>query len=310
MDLDVRKITMGVVAMIVAILVVITCATPIMQSLVNEQKTIFNNDYNRYSKLIDSDLDNANITIVWPDLTQGSIEITIGDNDPYTLSVSRSRVPLVLTEFGSVEENAVNSRAIFRSSTAGASSYLTGGPITITVSSGVVTVVNGTGDSATTNTFNVGSWLFYPDDNGDYTAMNTTSSADDIITINSIDDLYFATTINTDNLGFVSGHGATCTFYNVEGTPSYSMELLDSEEVSGYNDVITTKITNYAISAEAGTNLDNSQFVPFITMVPRSVEGHTNMDNTLSMMISIIPLLMVIAIVIGAIGMFIKTRRN
>lgn len=305
--MDIKAITVALVAVMVGA-VVLGATYPIFGDLSDDQKTVFNNDYNRYSRLIDSDLENLSLKIEWNDLTQGSVIITVGTNDPYTLSVSRSRVPLIMTPYGTVEENAVNSRGILRSVDSPTYSYLTGGPIVITVASGVVTVTNGSGDDMTTTTFNVGDWLFYPDDKGDYTAMNTTSSADDVIKINSIDDLYFCTTINTDSLGFVSGHGDTCTFYSQPDTPSYSMELLSSQPLDGYTDVITTKITQYAISSEAGTNSDDSQFVPFITMVPRAVTGHTSMDNTMSMMFQLIPLVLTIGVLLGAIGWFISRK--
>lgn len=308
--MNTKSITTIAIATVVAVVTLSMVLVPIVGSAMDEEKTVFNNNYNRYSKLIDSDLDNFSMNITWSDLTQGSITIKIGENDPYTLSISRSRVPLIMTPYGTVEENAVNSRGILRHSASTTYTYLTGGPISIDVANKVVTVTNGTGDDATTTTFNVGDWLFYPDDNGTYTAMNTTSSANDTIYLNSIDDLYFATTINTDNLGFVSGHGKTCTFYNVEDTPSYSMELINSEKVNGYTDIISTKITDYAISSEAGTNSDESQFVPFITMVPRAVIGHTATNNTMLSLFGIIPVFVALAIIVAVAGfIFAKYRK-
>lgn len=306
--MDVKAFPALIVGVVVA-LVLAGAVLPVFAETADDQKTIFNNDYNRYSKLIDSDVNNANITIVWSELTNQNITITIGNNDPYTMEMARSRVPLIMSEYGAIEANCNNGRGILRTSDNSSYTYLTNAPVTVQVSSGVVTVTSGSDDTLTTTTFNVGEWLFYPDNNGTYTAMNTTNNPDSTVYLNSIDQLYFVTTINTDNLGYVSGHGDKCTFYSQPGTPTYDMELLNSSEVTGFKDVISTTISDYAISADAGVNSDDSQFVPFITMVPRSIDGHTNLDNTMSTLFNLLPLLAIAGLVTGAVTWFIVRKR-
>lgn len=303
--MDIKGFSALIVGVVVA-LVLAGATLPVFANASDETKTIFNNSYNRYSQLLEDDIDNFTMTVTW-DVNTTKATVTIGDNEPYDYNMSSTRVPLINTEHGMLNANKANARGILNYDGSATTINITSGPITIEVSNGVVTLT----DSATTPntyTWDVGAWLFYPDNDGNYTAVNATTDKESPIYLNSIDDLYFATVINTDTLGFVSGHGAECKFYNVTDTPTYSMSLLTSEELTGYTNVIKTTIGDYVISTDAGTNADDTPFNPFIVMVPRSIDGYTPMNSALNIIMQILPLLAIAGLVTGAVVWFINRK--
>lgn len=297
------------VSITVAVTIIAGVLIPVLDDASDDQKTLINNSLGRYSKIVDSDINEFSMSLSWPDLSTGKAYVSINGGDPVETSFSSSRVPLVMTEYGAFEAYSVNSRGLLRVSTSATTSYITDAPINIEVASSVVTITTGENDSiVTVATFNVGNWLFYPDLDGDYTAVNTTTDADTTIYINSIDDLFFATNINTDSLGFVSGHGSSCTFYNVEGTPTYSMSLANYSQYDDFTDVISTTIADYDISTDAGVNADNSAFSPFIVMVPRVIEGHTDLNNSVLSLYGAIPVMVIVALLAAVVAAIYKSR--
>ena len=300
------KIPIIAITAFVVVVVIGSVLIPVLDDAKDDEKTVFNNNYNRYSRLLDSDIDSFSMTITW-NVTTTTAYVTVGD-ESYNYAMSSSRVPLICTEEGMLNANKVNSRGVLTYSGSASSINITDSPITIEVASGTVTLTDG---ASTPNvyTWDVGSWLFYPDNDGNYTAMNTTSDKDTEIYLNSIDDLYFATVINTDSLGFVSGHGATCKFFNQTDTPTYAMNLVSSQ-LAGYTDVITTTIGSYTVSEDAGTNTDGTPFNPFITMVPRAVDGHTSQDNSIIAIYEVIPALVIIALVVGVIALVFRSKMD
>lgn len=301
------KIPIIAITAFVVVVVIGSVLIPVLDDAKDDEKTVFNNNYNRYSRLLDSDIDSFSMTVTW-DVTTTTASVSINGADPYNYSMSSTRAPLIVCEGGTLEANKTNSRGILKYSESATSTNITDGPITISVANGVATLT----DSATTPneyTWDVGSWLFYPDNNGNYTAMNTTTDKDTGIYLNSIDDLYFATVINTNSLGFVSGHGATCKFYSQTDTPTYAMNLASSQ-LAGYTDVITTTIGSYTISEDAGTNTDGTPFNPFITMVPRAVDGHTTQDNSMIAIYSAIPALVILALIVAVLALVFRSKMD
>lgn len=302
------KIPAIAISAFIVIVVLAGVLMPVLDDAVDDQKTIFNNENGRYSQRLDTEINDFRMVVVWNDVTNVNATVTIGDNDPYTYATSTSRSPLIVTEGGMFAANKANSRGTLYYSGSASSINVTASPITITVENGTVTLTD-SADTPNVYTWSVGSWLFYPDSNGNYSAMNTTSDRDTKIYLNSIEDLYFAAVINTDSLGFVSGKGKECKFYSQPDTPTYSMSLLNSAEENGYTDVISTTIGDYAVSTEAGTNTDDSPFVPFITMVPRSIDGHTPSNDAISGLLMALPIMVIIALLVAVVALVIRAKQ-
>ena len=284
-----NRIVAGIVGLAVCVILVGSLLAPIISEAQDDQEAVYNNilTQSNYSRIVDDDLDDVNTVIVWDTATQ---VLTV---DGSILPVGDSSNSLFVSDQGSV---------VFNRASGTPSMYIGGmtlviltGTITATIASGVITVVCGE-DSYTITPIE---WLFLPDVDGNYKNYRNDNPTKTLY-VNSIDDIYFCGSISTQSIGLFSGHGGSCTLWDVADDPSYDMTYT-IERVQGYTDLFEFVPSSYAVSTEAGTNPDLTPFTPYWLMVPVEITAHTDVNSSIIGLLGAIPVVVIAAILIYAV---------
>lgn len=99
---------------------------------------------------------------------------------------------------------------------------------------------------------------------------------------------------------FIKGaDGYTSAHYEISATSTIN-------DVPGYTDL--KKASGYSVTVASGESSET--FTPFTVYVPATVSAHTTQDQSISDLFGIIPLMVVIAILIGAVGMIATRTRD
>ena len=291
------RIVAGIVSLAVCVILVGSLLVPIISEAQDDQEVIYNNilSQSNYSKIVDDDLDDFDMVIVWDTTTQ---VLTV---DGSAITVSQWDNTLFVSDQGSIR---------FSRDT-GTSEYIGGqtvvtltGPVTATIASGMITVTCGV-DSYTITPIE---WLFIPDGDGNYKALENSVPTKKLY-VNGIDDIYFCGYINTMSIGLYSGNGGSCTLWDVADDPSYDMTYT-IERVQGYTDLYEFTPSSYAVSTEAGTNPDQTPFVPYRLMVPLEITAHTDVGSSIIGLLGALPVLVIAAILIYAVRPVLLRDRN
>ena len=283
-----NRIVAGIVGLAVCVILVGSLLSPIISEAQDDQEVVYNNvvSTGNYSRIVDSDLENINMVIVWDTATQ---VLTV---DGSSIPVGADNV-LFVSDQGMIRFSAGNEFSelyILSSST-----ILLTGPVTATIAFGVITVVCGV-DSYTITPIE---WLFFPDGEGNYKNYRNNDPTKTHY-VNSIEDIYFCGRISTNEIGLFSGHGGSCTLWDMADDPSYDMTYT-IERVQGYTDLYEFAPSSYAVSTEAGTNPDLTPFVPFWMMVPVEITAHTDVNSSIIGLLGAIPVVVIAAIIIYAV---------
>lgn len=289
----------GMIGIMICVVLLGGLLLPVVVSATDAEKTVYNNTAsNKYSLLYDNDLDGINATIEVRDFSEGKIYVTM---DGITEEVAvTNRDNMLMSDKGFVRIDA--SGQIVRLFLAGQTTYLTTAslPVKVTISNGVVNVK----DSSTIDyTFTPEEWMFIPDNVGNYELVLNTATD---IYVNSINDLYFATIIDTNELGFAWGSNGKATFYDTNLT--FDMTFTTSEKVNPFVDLYRIDMANYQFSTDAGTNADGSGFCPYMVMVPVSVDAHTESNVVVTALLNVLPIITIISIVAAGIYLFMGRK--
>jgi len=292
------RIVAGVVGLAVCVILVGSLLVPIISEAQDDQEVVYNNivSNSNYSKIIDDDLDDVNMVIEWDTATQ---VLTV---DGSSTTVTAYNNTLFVSDQG----------CIFFSKADGTSTLYIGGmatvtltgPVTATIASGVITVACGV-DSYTITPIE---WLFIPDVDGNYKNYRNVYP-ENTLYVNSIDDIYFCGRITTQSIGLISGHGGSCTLWDVADDPSYDMTYT-IERVQGYTDLFEFIPSSYAVSTEAGTNPDLTPFTPYHIMMPLEITAHTDVNSSIIGLLGAIPVVVIAAILIYAVRPVLLRGRN
>jgi len=293
----------GIVGLAVCVILVGSLLVPIISEAQDDQEVVYNNlvAQSNYSKIVDDHIDDVNMVIAWDTATQA---LTV---DGSAMAVSPYNNTLFVSDQGSVRF----SRDSGTSEYIGSQAIVTlTGPVTATIASGVITVVCGEDSYTITPT----EWLFIPDSEGNYKIYQNNNPTKTLY-VNSIDDIYFCGwigmrgSISTQPIGQYSGHGGSCTLWDVADDPSYDMTYT-IERVQGYTDLYEFTPSSYAVSTEAGTNPDQTPFVPYRLMVPLEITAHTDVGSSIIGLLGAIPVVVIAAILIYAVRPVLLRDRN
>jgi len=296
--MDVNRIVVGIVGLAVCVILVGSLLVPVISEAQDDQEVVYNNIFGQsnFSKIVEDDLDDVNTVIVWDAATQ---VLTV---DGSAIAISAYHNNLLLSDQGSIRFDKETGTSVMY---IGSMPTVTlTGLVTATIASGVITVVCGE-DSYTITPIE---WLFVPDDDGNYKMLQNTDPTRKLY-VNSIDDIYFCDRINTEGIGLYSGHGGSCTFWDVVDDPSYDMTYT-IERVQGYTDLYEFIPSSYAVSTEAGTNSNMSPFVPFRIMVPIEITAHTDVNSSIIGLLGAIPVVVIAAILIYAVRPVLLKGKN
>lgn len=293
-----NRIVAGIVGLAVCVILVGSLLVPIISEAQDDQEVVYNNiiTQSNYSRIVDDDLDSIDMVIVWDTVTK---VLTV---DGSAITVMSYNNVLFVSDQGKVGFNK-NSGTSFLHIEGQTSVTLTG-PVTATIASGVITVTCGV-DSYT---ITPKEWLFFPDDDGNFKNYHNNNPTKTLY-VNSIDDVYFCTLVGTPSIGLSSGHGGSCTLWDVADDPSYDMTYT-IERVQGYTDLYEFTPSSYALPTEAGVNEDLTPITPATMMIPVEITAHTDVNSSIIGLLGAIPVVVIAAILIYAVRPVLLRGRN
>lgn len=281
--MDIKTITVALVAVMVGA-VVFGATLPIWQDLEDEHTTTYTNNATGYTRASLLDLTgthtitNTNETLIIDGESKTFANYTVG----IASDVFNGRRFGTQIQFGT---------------TTGAN--ITGN-INITITNGVV---NGTVATKTYTDVPI-HYLAYPDPNGDYAMLFSDTSTRSIYLNNPAEQFYTANYINTTSEWF--------SYYN--GVLTVGGEVNDTITFNGSQVDYDTEVYRYS------TNLDDITFTvdnngedytvhPYVCVIPYQVYGMASVENHMVFdVLEIIPLMMVLGLLIGAIGWVISKK--
>ena len=289
--MDVNRIVVGIVGLAVCVILVGSLLVPIISEAQDDQEVVYNNivSNSNYSKIVDDDLDDVNMVIAWDTATR---VLTV---DGSAMTVGWYNNTLFVSDQGSVRFNMEYQTSNTSYMYIGGQAVVTlTGPVTATIASGVITIACGV-DSYTITPIE---WLFIPDGDGNYKNYQNNDPIKTLY-VNSIDDIYFCGGIQS--MGLFSGHGGSCTLWDVEDDPSYDMTYT-IERVQRYTDLYELTPSSYAVSIEAGT------FSPGWLMVPIEITAHTDVNSSIIGLLGAIPVVVIVGIIAYVARTALKER--
>lgn len=311
--MDMKKLAMGVVAMVVAIVIVVTCAIPIISDSVATEDT-FTNDGYFHMKKYGTDTD---VTISW-DHTKPKV-ITVNDTD-YTLTLPYNQWTSVVIADDWYFRYADGLSAQFVQVSYGGIANIPGASnssadLEVVCSNGTATVTSYSGGEVnTTKTVSYTTLYVISDDNSPYVMKKSTESA-----YMNKDSIFVG--LGTTGVGSsevvlcrVDGtidDGATVTVIassNSDVTLKEGSVVVNATELSnGHIGYALSTIQFDVTKSDVDTAVTYSYYV-----VPATVdlERSVHVDGPTGDILAVIPILMVLGIVIGAVALFLTTRRD
>lgn len=300
--MNVKDISTLVTGIVVATVIVATVLVPIISVGLDSSRTLLNNTDNlRYSELFEGsdNIDHLSVKLYVEDNTDNTLVKTINGVES-TFEVARYQGTLLMCDKMNIRWDPGNGNVRISSVTINGTvsqNNLTA-PYTVTVENGIVTF---TDSSVEPVTYSVepDDWLFVPDPNGDYeTVLQSTTD----VYINSLDDVYFSTSVDTNDYGFVWGNAGE--YSRLGGyTSTFGFENMSLFE--DYINVYRVNMGDFRFGGDMPDNSDGTPIIPFQLIVPRTVVGYTEpMGIVLTTILSSIP----IFVVIGLLSSIIVVR--
>ena len=307
--MNVKEITMGIVATIVALVIVVVCAIPIISESVDPNDTFKNEGsfeltYNQPDS----------ITLEWDHTVPGTITVNDEAITMPTLTNGESRTVLCgddwIIRYGYGTSLGGNYIQWYPSTGASITASVNNGlDLVVTCDSGTVTVT----DTATTpNTATASYTYFYCVANdGDYVMKNGSETVyvtgDTTVYAMGLTNVGTYTSTGIKIEGTIDD-GMTWSVFRGNAEYTFSDEEIHYTEVGGYIGLYS--LESMTATVTAGDQSVDAVYSYFIVPSEISAEKAVHADSSVTSILSVIPVMMVLAILIGAVGMFIKTRRD
>ena len=308
--MNAKSIAIGVVAMVVATVLVVTCAVPIISDSVATEDTYKNEGYFRMAKYTSSDTfvaswdyENPNqITIngvvekLPTSMNVLGVSIILGDNYYLRYVPRDSAVTLYYDGVGNMTASPETSTGM-----------------TIELGSEYITFQL-TGSASTTRQVATLTDFYAVNSTGPYVMKDAEKPA----YLNGDSSIYGCgrTSLTNNIVGtLVTGtidDGVTVDIWRgVEGTTASNIEV-HSTEVSSHIDLYSFE----SVTFNADYTYEDTDYSPDLTysyvVVPYQItaERSVHVDGPTGDILAVIPILMVLGIVIGAVALFLTTRRD
>lgn len=284
--MNTQKFTVGVITLVVAVILVTGVLIPVISDSISDDG--YQNDIrDSVNMTYNTQNDDFSMTITINENWEG--EITVNTNgDTQTISFDGDWYH---TFFACENVIVTNSYILYTENELNKCSsseyYTTYGNYVIEKTGDTVTVTYPGWDEETTHTITVpcGDWYFIPDNDGKYLSGFISGDGDVIYT----DDKTILIGLNGDVFGKVVVNGK---YYNENGSTITDVELDTTETNGGISDC------SYSV--------DDVTLPVTVVIVPAEITVSTSMSPTLSSMLSIIPLIVTVGLILGAVTMFIR----
>lgn len=319
--MNAKSIAMGVVAMVVATVLVVTCAVPIISDSVKTEDTLINDGYIRMTEITSDD--EGTFVLSW-DGTKPNV-VTVNDVDVPISNISKIPTGGLTLAFndnwavrGYQTNGSISSVNYVRSVTSGGAT--TSNSIELTMSGGTMTIeVNGESGTGASYTH-----VMIPSNDGEYImkladkpAYVTEESRLVGFGLSNVElpggttsqiGLRFDGSIE-NGIEFTKWRGSTVT-------TTFETPVINTSD-SGYVDVYKLNSIVVDVNAKSSSSEDPATETTTVTysyfVVPYEIENAErtiHVDGPTGDILSVIPILMVLGIVIGAVALFITTRRD
>ena len=315
--MNAKSIAMGVVAMVVATVLVVTCAVPIISDSVATEDTFKNEGYYNVAKAT-SDTD---VTITWEKASPTIIKIGDGQIDMSTFAQNSYGYTIVGADNILVRYYATSSTITIHmfDSNGNFSNPNTGSStidrVSVTIANGTVTfTVNPDNEDPYTKSTTPNVFCYYmTPEKTDYVMKKANTSAymlgDSEFTLIGVSVSAGRSGICQYGVGTIDDGVSMTNFYKYNITSvTYSDVTIDSTEKSGYNDLYELDKCSFTINYDDSTS--NATYSYFIVPSEVTAERSVHVDGPTGDILAVIPILMVLGIVIGAVALFLTTRRD
>lgn len=315
--MNVKQITMGIVAVIVSLVIVVTCAIPIIDDSLDtagDPITKTNNGTGRtFKEMVPGDV--LKCVSTYSDNTRTDVwtlnDETVLNEGITSLSWDWGLISDVyFLQVNSSSNSAIGSGQSIISSP-GSTSYYAGADstnpnktFTWTLSEDMtLTYTFMIGDTQTATATYTPTWVYVVSTIEDGAYMSAQVTTNSYFAKYGAKDIILAGNYTTGDLdtGYYYGKDGVLTILNTSytGTVNFTQELSNG----------TTDIYDTTVTVTISDGDDSETFSPYRALVPYQVQGHADSGAVYSM-IGVLPVIMVLALIIGAVTLFIKTRRD
>ena len=307
--MNTKQIVTGVVALVVAIVITVSCAIPVISDSTQAEDTFTNEGYARYTSI--ESTDDTEITIFWDHTDPKNVVV---GTDKISFSECSNWTSIVFGQDWTVryatssQNNDTNVQYIGPTN----SDYVAGGTtlgydVTIVLDSGTATITNG--ETTKTATYTT---AYYPDNNGSMIMKKSDMSAY-LLKDSSIVVANGNTTVGGVGVGvYFTGtvdDGYNMSLYRNTNDTEVSNVVSNYNDVSGYLDLIKLTDITFDMTPDGGT-ATQATYSYFLVPYEVTAERAIHPDSTLSTIINVIPVLLIVSIIIGAVALFISNRRD
>lgn len=291
-----------IIAASVAILMSGSILMPVINDAVDDTKVYYNNNTGSYSMINDgSDID---FSIVPTGNTSGAIHNVVIEGGSNTAVYSGLRCIVMSDKFVISQLNtAVLGLAYVIDDIQHYATFESGNTITVSLSNNVAVVSNGTDNY--TIPFD---WCFYVDSSSKSYRMMDYTSDNRVVYINDVNQVYASNWINTTG-EFFAINGTNVTIYGENENTTASYDGL-TEVMNGVSSFTVGPISGGARTTGIHFSVLNGsadyEVYPYFILVPASVYGQTESNESYTALLYAIPVILLTAIVATIALMFAR----
>ena len=290
------KIISSIVSVVFAVALIMMVAVPVIGDSLNGDETFYNDGSQKYAFYESGSIPNRHYTYDGTDFKIDGVKYELGKLTPacFTSALSISNITRVSVTHNNILTGDQGATA-FNGQIVDLKSLditISGGKV-----SGSMVKTTGSGESATDHTYTLTqttlNWAFLPATNGEFTAVSIDSGA---IYVESLNDL-----------SYVSAPGAAYAIL-YDGTATHSGTTTTAEalfpNVETLYDDDGGSVLKVTMPPTEGSFFKGSS--TFWIMAPASVFHDDVEVTTEDQLVSFIPLLLILGVVIGVIGMVVR----
>lgn len=288
MDLNVKNFATIAITLAITVLLFVTVFVPVID---DAQKTVGPEiTYNNTPTVTHTPLkmwEGEDMIISYEPTTKS---LTFGENTYTTEDFYGYQVVFASNGFGAVSAGG-------SLGSLGISSYALGGIPNSYGPAFTISITNGEYTFARNNDVVSGTltWMVYLDPEGEYVSLRNVPSA---YTNGKPNDQII--------LGSMYSAGENTTFYSYyNGELSVEEQYMAVSDVTFKNSLVDSTTDIYL--TETTVNIGEDSFAPWYLVVPNTIEGHEASGANYAL-VGIIPLLILVGIVLGTVGSFIRNR--
>lgn len=306
--MNAKSIAMGVVAMVVAVVLVVTCAVPIITDSVATEDTFTNKGLFFVEGLEEGQ------TVTYSCDSNGvyvnNVQITGDYATGYSGGASIAYTENFVIRWGGTGPYALRGAYWAYNQNASASITFNGnGTYSGTYTSGLTTT-----DISGTYTEFYGLVLEKTDRIMTSSTSNKYVNGDTIINGTGLTNCTNIGSFIVFNIDGTVDDGITVTGYSQTNgselsTLTYSNVSINKTEVSGYKDLYNVTSVTFDVT-DTNEKTDSVTYTVFTIPTEVTAERSVHVDGPTGDILAVIPILMVLGIVIGAVALFLTTRRD